>query len=130
MREVAIIYFFLMITSVGWCQKHSPFTLVSFNELGTVTSDTLQLKAYVLDVYVCPPCPPGAMCKPCIENHCTIVEEKPIDIMKVRLEDRVRIFADHPEKLEVGKQYLFTVRFKIRTENSKDNLVLISYKEF
>ena len=84
MKTVVWIFVLLFYTGVAYSQKQShKYKLVSFSELGKVREDTVRLKVYVLDIYVCPPCPKGMQCKPCIENNFTAVEEKPVDIFKI-----------------------------------------------
>jgi len=131
MKSTSTFFFALCLLIIAWGQKNEKtYPLLSFSKLSMATADTVQLKAYVLDVYQCPPCPPGMTCKPCIENHFTVVEKKPVDIMKIPLEDRVRIFTDQPKGLVVGKRYLFTVSFRNKKVSPKDNLELIStFKE-
>lgn len=116
----------LMMSFISWGQKKYP--LVKFADLETTTSDTIRLKGFVLDVYQCPPCPPGAICKPCIENNISVVEDKPQDISKIPLEKRVRLFTVNHKGFEVGKEYLFVVTFRNRKSSPKDNLSLISFR--
>ena len=52
---------------------------------------------FVIHTYKCPPCPPRAMCKPCIGDHIVVtdnIDEK--DLSKIR---RLRISTDKPEHL-------------------------------
>lgn len=115
----------LMVGFLCWGQKKYP--LVGFADLETTTSDTIRLNGFVLDVYQCPPCPPGAICKPCMENHISVTENKPGDITKISLEKRVRIFTFNQNGFDVGKKYQFTIAFQ--NKKSKDNIRLISCKE-
>jgi len=111
----------------SYAQKSSrSYPSVRLNTLSKSSSDTVTLKAYVRDVYVCPPCPEGAQCKPCMENHLTVVEEKPIDPFKIT--QQVRIFTQHPDSLKIGRRYKFTVTFQNKSVSPGDNLVLVSYK--
>jgi hypothetical protein len=104
------------------------YQIVNFDKLAETSNDTVRLKAYVLDVYRCPPCPPGAICKPCMENYFTVVEQKPVDIMKIPLGNRIRIFTNKSNDLTVGKQYIFTITFRNKKTSPSDNLELISLK--
>jgi hypothetical protein len=126
MKTTAIFLCGMLASAIAFSQK--PFPLVRLGSLDKATSDTIRVKAYVFDIYVCPPCPEGAMCKPCIENNFTAVEEKPVDPFKVAHEKRVRVFMERPDSLKVGKQYLFVVRFRNKTTSPEDNLTLISFK--
>jgi hypothetical protein len=101
---------------------------VKIETLDKATSDTVRLKAYVFDIYKCPPCPEGAQCKPCMENHLTVVEDRPVDPMKVPLNGRLFIFTEQEVSLETGKRYAFTVKFRNRKVSSSGNVTLISFK--
>jgi hypothetical protein len=66
------------------------------------------LLAYVIDVYVCPPCPPGTECKPCIPDNITIADNPPragipggVDGEKLR----VYITSEEAANLVIGKRY-------------------------
>ncbi|MBS1509129.1 MAG: hypothetical protein JSS79_20995 [Bacteroidetes bacterium] len=126
MKSAFVIFLLLMTGFMSWGQKKYP--LMKFADLQTATSDTIQLKGYILDVYQCPPCPPGAICKPCIENNISVVEDKPKDIAKIPSEKRVRLFTANQRGFEVSKEYLFVVTFRNKKSNAGDNLSLISFK--
>src|SRR5438093_85205 len=62
-----------------------------------------RIEGYVLDIYKCPPCPPGVMCKPCIPDNLVITDAAdPKDLSKI---NRLRIFTDKPEQFELKKKY-------------------------
>src|SRR5438876_216399 len=86
--------------------------LLTFSDLpqSDSTKGTFRIEGYVIDIYKCPPCPPGAMCKPCIPNNIVVtdnIEEK--DLSKIK---RLRIYTEKPEQFELKKKYLFTVKVK------------------
>src|SRR6266852_5383476 len=64
---------------------------------------TFIIVAFVIQTYKCPPCPPNAMCKPCIGDHIVVTDnidqEDPVRIQ------RLRIFTDKPEQFELKKKY-------------------------
>ncbi|HYV24148.1 MAG TPA: hypothetical protein VE969_02840 [Pyrinomonadaceae bacterium] len=69
-----------------------------------------RIEGYVLDIYKCPPCPPRAMCKPCIPDNVVITDTaEPKDLSKV---NRLRVFTEKPEQFEQKKKYSFTVKLK------------------
>lgn len=69
-----------------------------------------RIEGYVLDIYKCPPCPPGAMCKPCIPDNVVITDTaEPKDLSKV---SRLRIFTEKTDQFEQKKKYSFTVKLK------------------
>jgi hypothetical protein len=106
-------------------QTHKTYPLVKFDEIESAKSDTIRIRAVVLDVYVCPVCPPGMICKPCIPNHFTIIKEKIDDREKLMKAQRMRIFMDQPQSLKSGQRYEFVVRFRSK-ENRAENLEWIA----
>ena len=103
---------FLLLT-VGLSQEQNQnVPLVTFSDLQQ--SDSIQspfrIVGYVLNIYKCPPCPPGAMCKPCVPNNIIITDAAdPKDLSRI---NRLRIFTEKPHELEPKKKYSFTVKLK------------------
>jgi hypothetical protein len=129
MKTILFVICSVWATSGAFAQKKDQkFPLAHISQLGSVKADTIRLKGYIFDIYVCPPCPEGAQCKPCIENNFTVVEKKPSDPFKVRMDSRLRVFTERPDSLTVGKRYMLTVRFRNKKASPKDNLALISFK--
>ena len=95
--------------------------LLTFADLhkGDRDDTPFRIEGYVIQTYKCPPCPSGAMCKPCIGDHIVITdnvkEENPT------LVKRLRIFTDKPEQFELKKKYSFAV--KIRGKPRKDRAI-------
>ena len=92
-------------------QTPGPPTL-TFTDLkrGDVGSAPFKIDGFVIDIYKCPPCPPRAMCKPCIPDNVVAtddLEEK--DPSEIR---RLRIYTDKTAQFELKKKYLFTVKTK------------------
>ena len=112
----------------GFSQKTSKtYPIVKISTLNKTKSDTERMKAFVLDIYVCPPCPEGMICKPCIENHFIAIGEKPVDPMKIPWEKRVRVFTQRPDSLKTGKRYLFTLRFKSKKAGNVGDMEMVSF---
>jgi len=63
---------------------------------------------FVVQTYKCPPCPPQAMCKPCLGDHIEVTDH-PDEKDPARIQ-RLRIFTDKPEQFKVKDTYSFTVR--------------------
>ena len=127
----AHVVLFLGLLLAGAVQSQKPqrkYPLVSITDLSKSSADTVRLKVYVLDIYICPPCPKGMQCKPCIENNFTVVEEKPIDIFKIPAENKLRIFTPHPDSVKLGRRYMLTVRFRNKKASPVDNMELISFQ--
>ena len=74
---------------------------------------TFKVVAFVIQTYKCPPCPPNAMCKPCLGDHIVVTDK--IGQKDPALIQRLRIFTDKPEQFELKKKYSFTVRPRGKT---------------
>ncbi len=88
------------------------------------------LRGYVSKIYTCPPCPPGATCKPCIGDNIVLSEKKKV-IDSYRLEEGdLVIFVKKPSEFRLGKRYLCKIKvLSSRTTSSKMNdLELVSSK--
>jgi len=86
--------------------------LVTFDNLQR--SDSIEgpfrIVGYVIDIYKCPPCPPGAMCKPCIPDNIVVTDN--LDEKDPARIKRLRISTEKPERFELKKRYIFTVKVK------------------
>src|SRR3979411_559512 len=71
---------------------------LTFSDLKKNDSVEGQFKivGFVIQTYKCPPCPPGAMCKPCLGDHIVVTES--IDKKDPTLIQRLRIFTDKPDQ--------------------------------
>src|ERR1700686_941388 len=76
-----------------------------------------KIVGFVIQTYKCPPCPPGAMCKPCIGDHIVVTDN--IDEQDAALVRRLRIFTDKPEQFELKQKYLFTVKVKGKVQRGR-----------
>jgi hypothetical protein len=83
---------------------------------------------FVIQTYKCPPCPPQAMCKPCLGDH-ILVTDHPDEKDPARIQ-RLRIFADKPEQFKLKNKYSFTVRPRGRTAPGRplEEVDLISFE--
>lgn len=86
--------------------------LLTFNDLQKNDSieGPFRMVGYMIFVYKCPPCPAGAMCKPCLPDHIVVTDN--IDEKDPALIKRLRIFTDKPEQFELKKKYQFTVKVR------------------
>jgi hypothetical protein len=86
-----------------------------------------RIEGFVIDIYKCPPCPPQAMCKPCIPDNIDVTNN--LDEKNPNLIRRLRIFTDQPEKFELTKKYSFVVKVKGQTPKGRaiENVELISF---
>jgi hypothetical protein len=92
--------------------RHMNLQAVTFKELkdGDVKQEQFNVEGYVESVYECPPCPKGAMCKPCMGDHVVVTAKKGDGRNPAAADDLLRILARSPKQFEVGKQYLFSVK--------------------
>ncbi len=104
--------------------------LLTFDDLQRNDSieGPFRIVGYVIDIYKCPPCPPGAMCKPCIPDNIVVtdnIDEK--DFSKIK---RLRISTEKPEQFELKKKYTFTVKVKgnVPPGRAIQDVDLISFK--
>ena len=87
-----------------------------------------RIEGFVIDIYKCPPCPPQAMCKPCIPDNIVVTDnigEK--DLSRIK---RLRISTDKPEQFELKKKYIFTVKVKGKVPSGRaiQDVDLISFE--
>ena len=82
--------------SFSQSQKHALLKFADLQKYDPV-NETFQIDGYVLDIYKCPPCPPGAICKPCIPDNITIADSS--DWMDVSKLKRLRIYTDKTDKI-------------------------------
>lgn len=94
------------------CQETAKPPLLTFDDLkkNDGIEGPFRIQGYVLDVYKCPPCPPGAVCKPCTPDNVVITDTAdPKDLSKI---NRLRIVTDKPDQFEQKKKYSFMVKLK------------------
>ena len=108
----------------------TPAPRLTFSDLKRNDSinGTFIVDGFVIDTYKCPPCPPNAMCKPCIPDYIMITDN--IDEKDPALIQRLRIFTDKPEQFELKKKYSFTVKVKGQPPKGRaiENADLISFE--
>ena len=69
-------------------------------------------EGYVARIYACPPCPLGAACAPCMEEHIVISEQSrtlepgpPTDLDLV-------VFVKYSEQFTLGQKYTFSIQIR------------------
>jgi hypothetical protein len=66
-------------------------------------------EGYVSKIFTCPPCPPRADCKPCMEDNVVLSEsEKVLESYTLSSAD-VIVYAKQPRQLELGHKYTMSV---------------------
>jgi hypothetical protein len=118
----------ILLLNPGLMAQPTPrkYPLVSIDHLAAAKSDTVRIVGYAADIYVCPSCPPGAQCKPCIENHFFMTDRKPRDPQNPGL--KVRVFTDNPNGISAGRKYEAVVYFR-GSKRTPENLGLISMRQ-
>ncbi len=102
----SLVLYVLVSLSVNKLEAQSTKykTLKSINELSGSSPDTCYISGYIMSVYECPFCPPGAECKPCIGNHVMLGES-----LTARAKN-LRVLAKDLKKYAIGKKYSFLVK--------------------
>ena len=121
LATVALLFCLLAPVCFSQENKTPEPPLLTFGDLqkGNRDDGPFRIEGYVIQTYKCPPCPAGAMCKPCIGDHIVItdnVEEK--DPARIK---RLRILTDKPEQFELKRKYSFVV--KVRGTPQKDRAI-------
>ena len=104
--------------------------LLTFSDLQR--NDSLEgpfrIEGFVIDIYKCPPCPPQAMCKPCLPDN--IVVTNNVDEQDLSRVKRLRISTEKPEQFELKKKYSFTVRARGKTtpDHPLEEVALITFE--
>jgi predicted NAD-dependent protein-ADP-ribosyltransferase YbiA (DUF1768 family) len=86
---------------------------------------SFRIVGYVIDIYKCPPCPPRAMCKPCIGDNIVVTDN--ITEKDPKLIRRLKIFTEKPGQFELTKRYQLTVKVRARTGPGKLIVELVSF---
>jgi hypothetical protein len=81
--------------------------------------------AYVIEIHKCPPCPPGAQCKPCLGDYIVVTDN--LDEKDPLLINRLRVFTDKLDRFELKQKFSFVakVRGKVPSGKPIENLNLI-----
>lgn len=90
-------------------------------------------EGYVVKIFTCPPCPTGALCKPCMGESIVISEESKILTDYSSLSDKeLIIFVKNPGQFQLGKKYQFSIKIvkdKRMTFEPTNDVRLIGYQE-
>ena len=125
MKTLPAILMYIILATPGWSQKPMSYPIRHIKELNKTLGDTVRVKAYIVDTYVCPPCPEGAQCKPCMEDHITVTEKK--NTKKISAEEKLRILTVKAGFFTRGDKYLFIIAMGKNKEN-KEDAFLVSFK--
>lgn len=87
-------------------------------------------EGYVVKRYECPPCPPGAQCKPCMRGNIVISEINKLLDTYILTNSEIILFANNPKQFELGKKYSFSVKVLDYTSTNKpiNDIELVGYQ--
>jgi hypothetical protein len=71
----------------------------------------------VVQIYNCPPCPPGMQCKPCLGDYLVITDN--LDEKDPLLIRRLRVFTRKPEQFELRKKVSFVAKIRGKVPKGK-----------
>lgn len=131
--NTAAVMVVLMLQGTAWAQLKplvNYYTIHELNELKP-TFGTYNVTGYVSKIYECPPCPEGALCKPCMPAHIVISERKTL-LAKYALTDReMVVFVEDAAGLKVDKKYHFLIQILDvkTTDQAINNPKLIYFEE-
>lgn len=102
----------------------SKYPLVSnINDVNRNKPVFFSIKAFVIDIYNCPPCPEGAMCKPCMGDNVTISDTVSSGNSS---NTNLRVFIKNQEQFQLNKKYFFALKLtKLYSDNDTE---LVSYE--
>ena len=106
-------------------------TIASVADFGAAppVGRVVRLVGYVVDGYFCPPCPPGAECKPCTIPSTVFVADAPGHApfaLSTPPADVIALSAADPAKFANGSRYRFEIRVEDRSSGPFDGVVLRS----
>lgn len=83
---------------------------------------------HVASIYACPPCPEGAVCKPCIGDHVVLSDTR--KALTQLADDDVVVFMGDPHQLKLGDRRRFTVQVcgHHTTDATPSDLALVAYE--
>ncbi|MFA5125863.1 MAG: hypothetical protein WC462_02575 [archaeon] len=108
------------------------FYTISGIKENNFSSGNFNTEGYVVKIYVCPPCPEGALCKTCMQPNIVVSENNVLLESYVLTEKEMIIFTGNLDinQFNLGSKYKFIV--KITNENTTgepiNNIELIEYE--
>lgn len=71
---------------------------------------TFEVAGYVVKIYECPECPPGAQCKPCMPDHIVVAERRSRFAEYVLTDKEMIVFVDDVDGFRLNRKYRFLVQ--------------------
>lgn len=92
---------------------------------------TYHVEGYVIKNYKCPPCPEGAMCKPCMPHHMIISQDNKVYDYDVALTNKeLMVFTSQDQILKENEYYRFLIQIlDVKTSDHNINNVKLIYYE-
>jgi hypothetical protein len=98
-----ILAFAISLPAIARAGENTPLTVQEYNR-AIVPGHFYSVKGYVVDTYECPPCPTGAMCKPCAPDS-FVLSDKNEPVCKPELcVDQARFPVRDKNHLELAKK--------------------------
>ncbi len=106
MRRVSAVVLSLFLGALS--VRAEPLSIQEFRQRAPSTGE-FELLGYVAKQQLCPPCPAGIACKPCMHNSILVSSVSEVLSEYPSAGEYLVIFTDDPKGLELGKRYIFTV---------------------
>jgi hypothetical protein len=110
----------------------NPVPSLSLEQARTVAPGTLiRVVGYVVGAYKCPPCPPGAQCKPCAAPSEVFLAVSPDHARVVLIDPASDVFAlavDDPDAFMLRSAYRFELSTADRRSESIDGRAIRSQR--
>ena len=90
-----------------------------------------QTEGYVVNSYICPPCPPRAECKPCMMRTNIVISEDNKTLNTYQLTDKdLIVFTKDASVFQAGKKYIFSIKVtgEKTTSEPLNDVELVEYK--
>jgi hypothetical protein len=118
MKHIVLTLTLLILTACAVQNIPTSTTTQTSDERPSMTvaqfklGDTQQasVDAFVVKVYTCPPCPAGAMCKPCMGDNIVISDDQKQMGTYTLTDNDIIVFTDKTKDFTTGKKYTFTIR--------------------
>lgn len=80
-----------------------------------IHSGEYNIEGFVVKIYTCPPCPPGANCKPCMKDNIVVsTNNRKLETYSLSHQE-VILFGKDVQQFKMGEKY----RFSIKVTNEK-----------
>jgi len=137
MRKIFLITVILVLgahgTSVQGATEIPIQNLLTIHQLNQQNPKfgTYHVEGYVIRIYTCPPCPKGALCKPCAPEHIILSDEnKSLGTVDDITDQELAIITDTVQPFEIGKKYRVLLQIlDVKTLEQKLNNPKLIYFE-